>query len=180
MLRRALAHDAPGLARVHVRAWQAAYRGVMPEDYLDGLDVEQRTAWWRDRLSVPGAGLTVAVADGAVVGFAHAGPAREAATGDDGELYAINLDPSVWRQGIGTALLRAAEADLRTGGHRVAALWVATANPRARAFYERHGWRADGVTRTVAVGGLGGGSTVDVAETRYGVDLGGGSVGPPP
>jgi hypothetical protein len=32
-------------------------------------------------------------------------------------------------------------------------LWVLAENARARRFYERGGWTADGVTRTEAIGG---------------------------
>ena len=43
-VRHARAGDAPDLGLVHVRAWQAAYRGQMPDDYLDGLRPEERAA----------------------------------------------------------------------------------------------------------------------------------------
>jgi hypothetical protein len=45
-IRRATVQDAPALGRLHVRAWQAAYRGQMPDDYLDGLRPEERAAGW--------------------------------------------------------------------------------------------------------------------------------------
>jgi len=45
-VRHAAVGDAPALGRVHVRAWQAAYRGQMPDDYLDGLRPEEREAGW--------------------------------------------------------------------------------------------------------------------------------------
>jgi hypothetical protein len=42
--------DAPAMGRAHVRAWQAAYRGHMPDDYLDGLRAEDRAAHWEGAL----------------------------------------------------------------------------------------------------------------------------------
>ena len=45
-VRRATVADAPAMGRVVVRAWQAAYRGHMPDDYLDGLRAEDRAAYW--------------------------------------------------------------------------------------------------------------------------------------
>ena len=83
------------MGRIHVRAWQTAYRGVMPDAYLDGLVVEERTAMWRDRLARPGLPpLLVAALDDAVAGFAAVG-AAPSSSGDrgEGEPYAINLDP---------------------------------------------------------------------------------------
>ena len=36
-LRPAEPDDAMEVARVHVRSWQAGYRGLLPDAYLDGL-----------------------------------------------------------------------------------------------------------------------------------------------
>ncbi|HET9289988.1 MAG TPA: hypothetical protein VFQ49_02825 [Actinomycetes bacterium] len=44
MVRPATVADAPAMGRLHVRAWQAAYRGHMPGDYLDGLRASERAA----------------------------------------------------------------------------------------------------------------------------------------
>ena len=43
-VRRGRVADAPAMGRLHVRAWQAAYRGHMPDDYLDGLRAAERAA----------------------------------------------------------------------------------------------------------------------------------------
>ncbi len=68
-LRPAVPADAPAAARVHVRAWQAGYRGLMPAEYLDGLRPEDRAA--RYTFGRPdGPRTTVALLDGTLVGFA--------------------------------------------------------------------------------------------------------------
>ncbi|PLV45124.1 hypothetical protein X011_24520 [Mycobacterium tuberculosis variant microti OV254] len=46
-VRRAVAADAPEVVRVHVRSWQWAYRGLLAQDYLDGLDPQGWTARFR-------------------------------------------------------------------------------------------------------------------------------------
>lgn len=38
--------DAPAIAKVHVEAWQSAYRGQIPDFYLDSLSVAGRTKSW--------------------------------------------------------------------------------------------------------------------------------------
>ncbi|MGH9204942.1 MAG: GNAT family N-acetyltransferase, partial [Acidimicrobiales bacterium] len=43
-VRTAQAGDKQAVAGVHVRSWQAAYRGLMPDAYLDGLDPDDRAA----------------------------------------------------------------------------------------------------------------------------------------
>jgi GNAT superfamily N-acetyltransferase len=160
-VRPATLRDAPAMGRVHVRAWQAAYRGQMPDDYLDGLRPEDRAAYWEGalrRTDLQGA-LLVAERDREVVGFAVVGPAREPEGA--GELYAINLDPDHWGTGAGRALLEAAQAELARGGFDETVLWVLTGNARARRFYEVAGWVADGSSRSDEVFG------VTVHEVRY-------------
>ncbi len=156
--------DVADVARAHVRAWQEAYRGLMPDAYLDGLDLDRRIAGWRRswERGLPGYGVLVPVLDGGVVGFAGTGPCRDEGFGGLGELYAINLHPDAWGRGAGSALLRAAEQVLTERGHAEAVLWVVPGNTRARRFYERHGWVADGERRTLEVM-----DGVAVDEMRY-------------
>ena len=147
------------MGRAHVRAWQAAYRGVMPDEYLDGLSVEDRSAMWRRQIAQGTDGLLVAVADGAVVGFAAFGACRD--DDDVGELYAINLDPDAWGRGFGRELLEAATASLADMGFSELVLWVVPENQRARRLYEAAGWQDDGMTRSDQVLG------VTVRDMRY-------------
>jgi len=49
-VRPAIPGDAPGIGRVHVDARQAAYRGLMPDEYLDGLVPDDREPRYRRRL----------------------------------------------------------------------------------------------------------------------------------
>ena len=55
-IRAARMQDVPQIAVVHVRSWQAAYRGLLPQAYLDALDPAQRISRW-ERI-VPAAGRT--------------------------------------------------------------------------------------------------------------------------
>jgi ribosomal protein S18 acetylase RimI-like enzyme len=155
--------DAERIATIQVRAWQAAYRGVMPDTYLDELDVEDRAVYWRNAVQVlePGQRLKVIVENGVVVGFAAAGPEHDGRSAGVGELYAINLDPSRWRRGLGRVLLRDMTADLTGLGYSEAVLWVVPQNDRARRFYESEQWRDDDVRREDEVFG------VVVPEMRY-------------
>jgi ribosomal protein S18 acetylase RimI-like enzyme len=160
-VRPATVADAPAMGRLHVRAWQAAYRGHMPDEYLDGLRPEDRAAWWDGALrreDRPGVVL-VAEADGEVVGFAALGPSANPEGA--GELFAINVDPDHWGTGAGRALLEAAQAELARMGFAELVLWVLPGNARARRFYERAGWAADGAEQTVDALG------VTVPEVRY-------------
>ena len=147
--RLAAPEDAADLAETHVSAWQTAYAGHMPAEFLDSLDVADSKRRWDERLARHDADIfvaEVASATGApdVVGFCTVGPSRDAdATTQLGEIQAINLHPRAWRQGVGRALLGHACQNLRNRGFREAMLWVLEANARARAFYEACGWNLD-------------------------------------
>ena len=151
VVRPAVPADAPAMAALHVRAWRAAYQGVMPDAFLAGLAVEEREARWRRSLTDPDRApaervILVAESGATVLGFAAAGHAR----GDDehglGELYAINVDPPAWGGDASGALLAAATAWL-DARFPVSILWVVDRNERARSFYERAGWSPDGATK---------------------------------
>ena len=160
-VRPATAADAPAMGRVHVRAWQAAYRGQMPDGYLDRLRPEDRAAYWDGvlrREHLPGV-ILVAERDGEVVGFAAAGPSPDPEGA--GELFAIDLDPDHWGSGAGRALLEAAQAELERMGFAESVLWVLPGNARARRFYERAGWAADGTQKANEAFG------VSFDEVRY-------------
>jgi RimJ/RimL family protein N-acetyltransferase len=163
VVRAAVPADAAAVGHVHVLAWQAAYVGLMPQAYLDGLDADQRAGYWRQVLSRSREQAPVLVGEtgGEVAGFATFGPAQDDPGTSDGELYAINVRPDRWGSGMGGALLAAAHAGLAGLGYRSAVLWVLPGNQRARAVYEHLGWRLDGVERTVEIRGF------TVPEVRY-------------
>lgn len=172
VVRPATVDDADDIGRVHVRAWQAAYRGLIDDDYLDGLSVPARQALWRDRL-VGGPESTVLVAEdpagGHVCGWVGVAEVRPPVVGvlpdGAGELWAINLEPEAWGRGIGAALLAAGTEELTRQSYRHAVLWVLEGNARARRFYEREGWAFDGATKVDDRDGLA------LHELRYGRPL---------
>jgi hypothetical protein len=57
-IREANINDAKGIANVHVKAWQSAYRDIMGNDYLDSLSVNKKTEIWQKSLSEKSLGIT--------------------------------------------------------------------------------------------------------------------------
>jgi len=140
-IRRATAADAHAIETIRIAGWRTAYRHVFPANELDAMPVD--SSLWAARLETPPPGWTtcVAVRDEAVVGFSSVGPSRDER--GIGELYALYVDPEQWSTGAGLALMSKAEARL-VAEYAEATLWVLEDNPRARRFYERAGWAADG------------------------------------
>jgi len=163
-VRAATVDDADAMGEFHVRAWQDAYRGLMPDDFLDALDPAPRTAGWREAIVTPVPHLGVLVADdgaGGIVGLVTYARARDADGEGTGEIFAIYAAAEHWGRGVGPALHDAAIAGLTAEGFTEAVLWVLATNARAIRFYERNGWRPDGAAKTDTMGSL------SIDEVRY-------------
>ncbi len=143
--------DESCIAGVHVQTWQAAYRGQVPDEFLDALSVDRRTESWRRIIvesALPTKGAFVLERDGRVVGFAHVAPSRDDdAQREVGELTAIYLLPEFWGLGAGRLLIERALRSLRSAGFAEATLWVLETNVRARRFYEAGNWYPDGARK---------------------------------
>jgi GNAT superfamily N-acetyltransferase len=85
-----------------------------------------------------------------IVGFTGIGPSRDPIDPELGELDTIAVDPSMWRQGIGRALMSTALHCLIADGYREAVLWTLAGYEPGKNFYEGMGWRLDGGTRDEA------------------------------
>ncbi len=153
-LRRAVPDDAPTMATVHIAAWRTAYRGLVPNTFLDALDHKQRSEQFRRFIAGRKADTWIVECDGESIGHLTIGPARD----DDldaritGEIWGIYLLPASWRHGIGTHVCRKAEALLYQRGFESIVLWVFDGNRRARQFYETLQYAPDGATRSIDVG----------------------------
>ncbi|KAF3469862.1 GNAT family N-acetyltransferase [Streptomyces sp. Tu 3180] len=163
------ADDCDRVAEIRVRGWQHAYRGLVPQPYLDGLDVAADAERHRARL-LHGDGsvvnLVAGTAGGGLAGWAAFGPYRDGDTRTgDAELYALYLRPESIGRGVGRALLTEAVRRCCADGRARMYLWVLKGNTRARRFYERAGFAADGGEEPFEVGG------VAVPEVRYAKDL---------
>jgi ribosomal protein S18 acetylase RimI-like enzyme len=138
--------DAAQMARVNVRCWQETYRGLMSGAVLDdpGLLAARERFWtapltderYRDNRAA------VAERDGELVGIAMSGPPLDAGAAWTRQLYVLYVLAADHGTGAGPALLEAV-----VDPDESVALWVADPNPRAQAFYRKHGFVADGTTQ---------------------------------
>ncbi len=156
-VRPAVPADAADIADVQVRAWRTGYAGLLPDELLSALTVEQAEAVWRRAIEAPPTprhAVLVASESGRTVGFAALGPA------DDGdldfatsaELLALHVDPDRTRQGHGSRLLSASIDRIHNDGGAIAVAWLLDGDVPARSLYEASGWAADGSTRKLDAG----------------------------
>lgn len=169
IIRKAAPDDGAAMGVVHVEAWRAAYEHIMSAKFLAGLDSEQRGRNWEEAIQPqpnPEDGRRmVAVVDDEIVAIAFVAADETDSTGSRGQLVLINVLPKVWGTGIGTDLLHSCLDALSDLGFSEGFLWVATGNDRARRFYEREGWSADGGEQSEKLGGT------TVEEVRYRIRL---------
>ena len=174
VIRAARVEDAAQIAVVHVRSWQSAYRGLLPQAYLDELDPAQRVGRWERYLTevdgttgteVDGTtgGVLVAEDDRHLIGFISYSQSRDADADPKqvGEVGAIYLLSDAWRNGVGGRLMNAVLGRLAEAGFTEATLWVLDSNVRARRFYEAGGWSADGALKSDESRGF------PIMEVRY-------------
>jgi GNAT superfamily N-acetyltransferase len=136
--------DVKAIAALQVRAWRAAYGHFVDDAHMP--TVGDREALWQDLL--PGQ-TWLAERDGALAGVVGIVA---------GEVRVLYVDPAHQGQGVGSALLEHAEAQLRAVGHVRATLWAFRDNTLGREFYEHRGWRPDGAEQELWPG---------VHEMRY-------------
>ncbi len=86
--------------------------------------------------------LAVAERDAELVGIAMSGPPLDVGAAWTGQLYVLYVYSADHGTGAGLALL-----DAVLDPQESAALWVADPNPRAQAFYRKHGFVADGAAQ---------------------------------
>lgn len=151
--------DALRLSRLYAQSWKWAYRGMLPQEYLDAIPEDR----WAFVLHTEARRSLLAVEGDEYVGTVPFGRSRDPAedSGLWGEVYSAYLQPSHAGRGIGSRLLREAVGQLHKDGYAGVYLWVLEANLRARRFYEKNGFVCTGVRKEAVIGGT------QVWELRY-------------
>jgi GNAT superfamily N-acetyltransferase len=137
-VRPATVSDAPAIAQVRIDGWRGSYRGLVPDAYLDAMQLDASIAMWERVLSAAGHTATVFVAtrDGEVIGFAAGNRLAEPKFGADAELTAVYLRREYQRAGLGRRLVGAVVDAQRGHGATSMIVWTIAGNKPARAFYE--------------------------------------------
>ena len=170
-VRAAKEKDAPRIAEIHVETWQHAYRGQVPDAFLDNLPstLGERIKKWQETLRKKQRGMRVFVAEMGekIVGFCIVNPCRDEDMDKKtvGELGAIYIDARCMNRGVGSALLKEGLSFMKTQGLEKATLWVLDTNEKARTWYESKGWNVEGKTKIDDRG------DVQLHEVRYVIAL---------
>ena len=143
-LRKANLADAEAIAAIRIEAWRTTYRGMIPDTYLDNMQMEENVLQWRTILQALPAKeeslrVYVAISDDEVIGFVSVIKLPESKLGKDGEINAIYIRPQWQRCGIGKRMMHKAARSLQEMGCHGCVIWVIDGNSPARNFYEELG-----------------------------------------
>ena len=131
-LRPARGEDAGAVADIWHHGWQDGHAGLVPQELVDVRTEESFKTRAADRVE----DTTVAVVDGAVVGFVMV---------VEDEVEQVYVAAAARGTGVADALMQTAEKQVRENGHAKAWLAVVAGNGRARTFYARAGWTDEGL-----------------------------------
>jgi ribosomal protein S18 acetylase RimI-like enzyme len=143
-LREAGVDDTELIASIHTRSWASAYRGMLPDAYLDNALPLERAKHWQTRMKdiASGAGcVLIAESNGEPAGFVCVEAPDQSGSALIDNLHAL---PAFRGCGVGSVLLDAAAAWARARGARQMHLSVLEANTAAIGFYESRGWTRSG------------------------------------
>lgn len=167
-VREARVGDALGIAMVHVRMWQKAYRGQVPDSFLDEMSIEKRFKIWKKSLEEQKEGNYTFVVEnnGFIAGWCAGGINRDKDVGlKVGELGGIYVHPDYAGKGLGSMLMNNFLNVLRSDGYEKATLWVLDTNEKTRKWYEFKGWKEEGKVKVEPREGF------ELRELRYIIDL---------
>jgi ribosomal protein S18 acetylase RimI-like enzyme len=155
-VRHASLTDARAVAEIHVAAWQAAYKGVLPDEHLASMSLDKRQAFWREAIDLAEPQVLVATDADEVVGFVAFDRSRDKGTPPTtGEIWAIAAAPALWSTGVGLALWDGARDGLEEEGCTKVTAWLPLRNERVLRFFDLAGFKRElSSAKTVEMGGV--------------------------
>lgn len=132
--------DIESVVDIQITGWQAAYIGIIDQDFLDSMDrvsrIEKRKATYKDSPFI-----VAENDDKEIVGFARY--TYDVASDEDkdyeSELRALYVRPDLKKQGIGRLLFEYIKTDMIKHGKNKMILWCLKENYPSRRFYEKMG-----------------------------------------
>ena len=153
--------DRKAVSRIYEESWRYAYRGIIPQDYLDAIPEGK----WIRTLDIPGWDNLICEENGQFIGTGTISRSRWDWYPDAGEVISIYLLPEYIGKGYGRKLMTALTDELEKRGYQEIFLWVLEENSRARAFYEKQGFVR---TEDTMEGVIGGKTLREIRYTRRG------------
>lgn len=128
--------DRTAISKVYEDSWKYAYKGIVPQDYLDDIPKGQ----WASHIEQADRKSLVMVQDEMIIGTSGFGKSRMEEMNGFGEIISLYFLPEYMGKGYGRLLLQATVSELKKMGFDKVFLWVLEENQSARNFYEKCGF----------------------------------------
>jgi len=143
-IRRALPEDAYDWAVCRISCWQSAYKGIFSEEIINNMPSEKEQHIERYKKCLTDQGnieyYSVVLSEKMMIGSLVIDRINS-------EIWAIYLLEQFWGKGYGKKIMDFAVNELKCEKTKEIYLWVFEKNHRARRFYEKYGFRADGAQK---------------------------------
>jgi len=142
-IKRAEAFDAHAISNIHALSWKSAYKGIVPQQYLDELKNDFWANAFEDWISNDKITVQIMYDNDLPIGCIAYGKSRDATLPDWGEIVSIYFLPDFMGKGYGKDLINLALSDMKKQGVRDIYIWVLDDNQPARRFYEKSGFHCN-------------------------------------
>ncbi|MBP5280747.1 MAG: GNAT family N-acetyltransferase [Erysipelotrichaceae bacterium] len=149
--------DRYAISRIYEEGWKHAYKGIIPDDYLNRIKPGQ----WANNLDIEGWHNLVCIENESYIATSTFSRSRDERHPDWGEIISIYVLPEYIGKGYGNKLLKTALNELKKMGFNDVFLWVLEDNHQARSFYEKNGFIYNGDRSVIKLGGK------ELTEVRY-------------
>lgn len=145
-IRQAEYEDLIGLASIQIRSWRNAFNNILSDSTLNKYTYLDKCLKILENIYNSNKGYFY-------IASINENPCAElfwrkcTESEHAAEIVSLHSIPECWGQGVGKAIIDKATDDIFNSGLKTVYLWVFEQNKRARRFYEKCGFIADGATR---------------------------------
>lgn len=151
-IRLATPDDALTCAKIHIKSWNFAYSKIVPKNIIDSHN-EKRAGMWSALLNNNECNQYVIVFENQIIGFVGIDrPGDDRKDTDFCEIGGLYLDPDYIGKGFSQKAIDWAKKEIIKRGFSGVSLWVLKENRRAITFYEKNGFRSDGILLPSGIG----------------------------
>ena len=150
-IRKVLPKEAPEFAVNQIACWQASYRGIISDQYLNNMSIDDMTERNRLILSDDSYVCYCMEHNKKMIGRLVISKSRDEDKPDAGEIAAMYLIDAYWGKGYGRQMMDFSIRELKRIGYDEVFIWVLETNGRGRRFYERCGFAFDGTMKEISI-----------------------------
>lgn len=131
-------NDSLKIAKLIKDGWNAAYKGIISDDYLKNMNVEKISESWKKNIERNKKKYIYKEND-EILGVIRFGRSEYPYIKPIGEIFVLYVKPKLKRNGIGSKLINFAKDELIKAGYDKMIIWCLKGNKEGSNFYKKHG-----------------------------------------